>query len=100
VCESFQRRLPQVTPRCVADIQAAVHRERRVMSEPGPISTPDAPRGSRRELYEAPLVLADSDDQRTLQQAHDNLRALGARPASALVAWRMSVAVGTITRPR
>jgi DNA-binding CsgD family transcriptional regulator len=45
-----------------------------------------------RELgcpYEAALALADSDDEAALRQAFDELQALGARPAAALVARRL-----------
>jgi DNA-binding CsgD family transcriptional regulator len=45
-----------------------------------------------RELgcpYEAALALAETDDQDTLRQALDQLRALGATPAEALVARRL-----------
>jgi DNA-binding CsgD family transcriptional regulator len=39
--------------------------------------------------YEAALTLADSDDESDLRQAHDELQALGARPAAAIVARRL-----------
>jgi DNA-binding NarL/FixJ family response regulator len=40
-------------------------------------------------LYEAALALADSEDEGALRQALDELRALGAAPASAIVARRL-----------
>jgi DNA-binding CsgD family transcriptional regulator/tetratricopeptide (TPR) repeat protein len=39
--------------------------------------------------YEAALALADSDDETDVRQAHDQLQALGARPAAAIVARRL-----------
>jgi DNA-binding CsgD family transcriptional regulator len=39
--------------------------------------------------YEAALALADSDDEEPLRQALDELRALGAAPAAAIVARRL-----------
>jgi DNA-binding CsgD family transcriptional regulator/tetratricopeptide (TPR) repeat protein len=45
-----------------------------------------------RELgcpYEAALALADADDESALRQALDELQALGARPAAAIVARRL-----------
>jgi DNA-binding CsgD family transcriptional regulator/tetratricopeptide (TPR) repeat protein len=39
--------------------------------------------------YEAALALADADDEAALRQAHDELVALGARPAAAIVARRL-----------
>ncbi len=39
--------------------------------------------------YEAALALADADDEVALRQAHDELVALGARPAAAIVARRL-----------
>lgn len=39
--------------------------------------------------YEAALALADSGDERPLRDALDQLRALGARPAAAIVARRL-----------
>lgn len=39
--------------------------------------------------YEAALALADSDDESTLRHAHEELSALGARPAVAMVARRL-----------
>jgi DNA-binding CsgD family transcriptional regulator len=39
--------------------------------------------------YEAALALAAADDETALRQAHDELRALGARPAIAVVARRL-----------
>jgi DNA-binding CsgD family transcriptional regulator len=39
--------------------------------------------------YEQSLALADADDEGVLRQAHDQLQALGARPAAAIVARRL-----------
>ena len=39
--------------------------------------------------YEAALALADSGDEPDVRQAHDELQALGARPAAAIVARRL-----------
>jgi DNA-binding CsgD family transcriptional regulator len=39
--------------------------------------------------YEAALALADADDEDALRQALDDLQALGARPAAAIVARRL-----------
>ena len=39
--------------------------------------------------YDAALALADADDEAALRQAHDELLALGARPAAAIVARRL-----------
>jgi ATP/maltotriose-dependent transcriptional regulator MalT len=39
--------------------------------------------------YEAALALADGDDQDALRRAHDQLQALGAKPAAAIVARRL-----------
>jgi hypothetical protein len=39
--------------------------------------------------YEAALALADSDDEADLRQAHEELQALGARPAASIVARRL-----------
>jgi DNA-binding NarL/FixJ family response regulator len=39
--------------------------------------------------YEAALALADADDEAVLRQAFEELQALGARPAAALVARRL-----------
>jgi DNA-binding CsgD family transcriptional regulator len=39
--------------------------------------------------YEAALALADGDQEPALRQAHDQLQALGARPAAAIVARRL-----------
>jgi DNA-binding CsgD family transcriptional regulator len=39
--------------------------------------------------YEAALALADADDDRALLRAHEELQALGARPAAAIVARRL-----------
>ena len=39
--------------------------------------------------YEAALALADADDEDALRQAYDELRALGANPAAAMVARRL-----------
>ena len=39
--------------------------------------------------YDAALALADSDDEQTLRQAYDELRALGATPAATIVARRL-----------
>lgn len=39
--------------------------------------------------YDAAVALADADDEAALRQAHDELLALGARPAAAIVARRL-----------
>jgi DNA-binding CsgD family transcriptional regulator/tetratricopeptide (TPR) repeat protein len=39
--------------------------------------------------YDAALALADADDEAALRQAHDELLALGARPAAVIVARRL-----------
>ena len=39
--------------------------------------------------YEAALALADADDEASMRQAHDDLQALGAGPAAAIVARRL-----------
>ena len=39
--------------------------------------------------YEAALALSDADDEESLRQALDELQALGARPAAAIVARRL-----------
>ena len=39
--------------------------------------------------YEAALALADGDDRNAMRSAHDELLALGARPAAAIVAQRL-----------
>ncbi len=39
--------------------------------------------------YEAALCLADGDDEEALRQSYDQLRALGARPAAAIVARKL-----------
>ena len=39
--------------------------------------------------YEAALALAEGDDQDALRRAHDQLQALGAKPAATIVARRM-----------
>jgi DNA-binding CsgD family transcriptional regulator/tetratricopeptide (TPR) repeat protein len=39
--------------------------------------------------YEAALALADADDEAALRRAYDELRALGAQPAAAIVARRL-----------
>ena len=39
--------------------------------------------------YEAALALADTDDPDALREAHDDLQAMGARPAAAFVARRL-----------
>jgi DNA-binding NarL/FixJ family response regulator len=39
--------------------------------------------------YEAALALLDGDDEDALRQAHDELTALGARPAATIVARRL-----------
>ena len=39
--------------------------------------------------YEAALALADADQEKPLRQAYDELQALGARPAAAIVARKL-----------
>ena len=43
----------------------------------------------RGDRYAAALALADSGDEQLLREAHDELRALGAKPAAAIVARRL-----------
>ena len=56
------------------------------------------------DAYSAALALGDSGDERLLREAHDALRALGARPAAAIMARRLRSAgarnVATGPRPR
>lgn len=54
-----------------------------------------------RELscqYEAALALVDADDPELLRRAHEELRALGATPAAAIVARRLRQRGGRVAR--
>ena len=68
---------------------------RELVAEPYLLSITADPQAAARHWlqigcpYEAALALADTDDPDALREAHDDLQAMGARPAAAFVARRL-----------